>query len=79
LIEEFPEIQPLIATLRDIGRTPLDALDIQNADSAAAEELDLALEIGLLAIYEGTQDEIRRYRVPDLYRVALEMTRKGQA
>ncbi len=79
LIEEFPELVPLIETLREIGRTPLDALDVQRANETAAEELDLALEVGLLAIYEGTHDEIRRYRVPDLFRVALGMTRKGQA
>lgn len=79
LVEEFPELVSLIDTLREIGRTPLDALDVQRANETAAEALDLALEVGLLAIYEGTHDEIRRYRVPDLFRVALGMTRKGQA
>jgi hypothetical protein len=79
LVEEFPELVPLIDTLRNIGRTPFDASEIERENQEAAGELDLALEAGLLAIYEVTQDEVRRYRVPDLYRAALEMTRRGQA
>jgi hypothetical protein len=43
------------------------------------EALNLALEVGLLSIYEGTTGEIERYKVPDLYRLGIGMTRKGQA
>lgn len=79
LLEEFRELDPLIETLRSLGRTPLDPDDVKRTDQNAADQLELALEVGLLAVHEGTQDEIRRYRVPDLYRHALGMTRKGQA
>jgi len=77
--EEFSELQNLIEVLQALRRTPLDPTDIEQADPKAAEHLELALEVGLLAVYEGTQDDVRRYRVPDLYRLALGMTRKGQA
>lgn len=79
LLEEFGELEPLIETLRSLGRTPLDPADVKQANQDAATQLELALEVGLLAIHEGTQDEVRRYRVPDLYRHALSMTRGGQA
>ena len=79
LLEEFAELDPLIETLRSLGRTPFDPDDVRRLDQNAFDQLELALEVGLLAVHEGTQDEIRRYRVPDLYRHALGMTRKGQA
>jgi hypothetical protein len=76
LREEFVELDPLIQRLREIGRSPLNAEDI----SPVGQELEtLALEVGLLEIYEGTESEASRFRVPDLYRLALGMTRKGQA
>lgn len=78
LVEEFPELQDIIDVLIRLGRTPVDARDLTH-EGASAAALSLALEIGLLAVYEGTAEEVRRYRVPDLYRVALRMTRKGQA
>jgi hypothetical protein len=79
LIEEFPELQPLIDALKELGRTPVDAADISATSVEAAEGLELALETGLLAIYEGTQDDVLRYRVPELFRRGLGMTRRGQA
>jgi hypothetical protein len=79
LSEEFPELGDVIAALETVGRTPLGPQDIQSVDPNAVEQLGLALEVGLLAVHEGTQEEVRRFRVPDLYRHALGMTRRGQA
>lgn len=78
LVEEFPELQKIIDVLSGLGRTPVAAQDLTN-EGASLHDLDLAREIGLIAVYEGTAEDVRRYRVPDLYRVALGMTRKGQA
>jgi len=76
LREEFVELDPLIEQLREIGRSPLDAEDV----AQLGKEIEtLAREVGLLEIYEGTESEASRFRVPDLYRLALGMTRKGQA
>jgi hypothetical protein len=80
LREEFQELGELIEALMVVGRTPLASTDIKAVSSTAAiDQLDLALEVGLVAVHEGTQEEVRRYRVPDLYRHGLRMTRKGQA
>lgn len=73
--EEFPELQELIERLRDIGRSPFKATEVNGLD----EQLSLAREVGLLAVYEGTEDEVERYKVPDLYLSGIGMTRKGQA
>jgi MinD-like ATPase involved in chromosome partitioning or flagellar assembly len=78
LVEEFPELQRTIDILTGLGRTPVEARDL-TSEGATPSDLELAREIGLLAIYEGTMEDVRRYRVPDLYRIALGMTRKGQA
>lgn len=78
LVEEFPELEITVDVLRRLGRTPVDARDL-TGEGVTASELELAREIGLLAIYEGTAEDVLRYRVPDLYRRALGMTRKGQA
>lgn len=79
LHEEFPELKAMVDALELVGRTPLVPTDIEGVNPLALEQLDLALEVGLIAVHEGTQEEVRRYRVPDLYRHALGMTRKGQA
>lgn len=73
--EEFPELQELIDRLRDIGRSPFKATEVNGLD----DQLSLAREVGLLSIYEGTEDEVERYKVPDLYLSGIGMTRKGQA
>lgn len=78
--EEFQELKPLVHRLGDIGRTPVDAEDLHGASEANLDdEIDLAREVGLLKIYEGTEEDIRRYKVPDLYRYGVGMTRKGRA
>lgn len=72
--EEFPELKPLMNELTQIGRTPVDANDLSR-DLA----LNLAREVGLLDIYEGSDNNMTRYKVPELFRHALTMTRKGPA
>jgi len=75
LQEEFPELQPLLVKLRSIGRTPIPAEEL----SEVSDVVPLAREVGLLGIYEGTEEEVDRYKVPEVFRYALDMTRKGQA
>jgi hypothetical protein len=74
LEEEFSELRPMFELLRSIGRTPLDAGDLDSQ----AELIPLAREVGLLEVYEGAEDDVRRYRIPDLLRLGLGMTRMGQ-
>jgi hypothetical protein len=74
LEEEFSELLPMFDLLRRIGRTPLDADDL----ASESELVALAREVGLLDIYEGAEDDVRRYRIPDLFRLGLGMTRMGQ-
>lgn len=81
LLEEFDELKELASRLEEIGRSPIESslLNSFYSSTSVADQLSLAKEVGLLEIYEETEDEVRRYRVPDLYRLALGMTRKGQA
>jgi hypothetical protein len=77
LLEEFTELEGLVNQLRGVGRSPLDANDIEH--QVEQPILALAREVGLIQVYEGTEEDVLRYRIPDLYRIALGMTRKGQA
>jgi cellulose biosynthesis protein BcsQ/stress-induced morphogen len=72
--EEFPELEVLIDRLQEIGRSPFKASELNGLD-----EEGLAREVGLLAVYEGTENNVQRYKVPDLYRLGIGMTRQGQA
>jgi MinD-like ATPase involved in chromosome partitioning or flagellar assembly len=73
--EEFPELNPLLSKLRDIGKTPFSGEELkENPD-----DLALAREVGLVGVYEGTEEKVERYRVPEIYRYALKMSRRGQA
>jgi len=74
--EEFQELEPVLTRLQEIGRTPILINELENA--LPLELISLAREVGLLAIYEGTEERIERYKVPELYRHALQMARKGQ-
>lgn len=74
LLEEFSELQPLRRRLEELGRTPVWARDLEDLK----DEVALAREVGLLSVYEGTDSEPVRYRVPDIYRIGLNMTRMGQ-
>jgi len=72
--EEFPELTPLMQRLTEIGYTPVNAHEL-DIDSGL---INLAREIGLLSVYEGTDKNVERYKVPDLFVHGLKMTRKGQ-
>jgi MinD-like ATPase involved in chromosome partitioning or flagellar assembly len=75
LKEEFSdELSTLLDRLREFGRTPIPAVELREHRGA----VELALEVGLLAIYEGTKENLERYKVPEIYRHSLGMTRKGQ-
>ncbi len=73
LQEEFPELQPLWQNLTG-HYTPVRSDDLKKIDDAL---LALAREIGLLDIYEGTEEKVERYKVPDLFVQGLGMTRNG--
>ena len=75
LKEEYRELEPLFNKLQAIGRTPVASEEL----GGLTEEVALAREVGLLGVYEGSEEEVERYRVPEIYRYALGMTRKGQA
>lgn len=76
LREEFKELEELLNQLSSIAYTP-----IQKELLAGYENIiELAKEIGLLQTYEeDSKGNVVRYKVPDIYRLALGMTRKGQA
>ncbi|MCP5104222.1 MAG: ParA family protein [bacterium] len=73
--EEFPELTTLMDNLTKIARTPINASDL----GPASDFINLAMEVGLLGIYEGSEEKVERYMVPEIFRYALRMTRKGQA
>jgi MinD-like ATPase involved in chromosome partitioning or flagellar assembly len=73
--EEFPELQPLMDRLTN-ERTPFTADFIENI---GADIVSLAQEVGLLGVYEERDGSPERYSVPEIYRLALNMKRRGQA
>jgi cellulose biosynthesis protein BcsQ len=75
LREEFEELSEIEERLRDLGRSPVDA----NEFIDLGEQLTLAHEVGLVEIYGWTEGDVRRYRIPDLYRLGLGMSRQGPA
>ncbi|GGS57780.1 hypothetical protein AB0E75_21370 [Streptomyces griseoviridis] len=74
--DEFPELDPLLSKLRQIGSTPFAA---EQLAGASPDLIKLARDVGLLEEVPGPRDKAERYRVPEMYRKALTMTRKGQA
>ncbi|MBC2874625.1 MULTISPECIES: KGGVGR-motif variant AAA ATPase [Streptomyces] len=74
--DEFPELEPLFRRLRDIGSTPFAA---EQLEGTSPDLVRLARDVGLLEEISGPRDKAERYRVPEMYRKALNMTRKGQA
>ncbi|MEV7846699.1 hypothetical protein AB0O50_22220 [Streptomyces cyaneofuscatus] len=74
--DEFPELDPLLARLREIGSTPFAA---EQLDGTPLDLVRLARDVGLLEEVSGPRGKAERYRVPEMYRKALTMTRKGQA
>jgi MinD-like ATPase involved in chromosome partitioning or flagellar assembly len=73
--EEFAELQPLLDRLAN-ERTPLTTDLI---GSVSPEIVALAQEVGLLGVYEERDGSPERYSVPEIYRLALNMKRRGQA
>ncbi|MEU8462741.1 hypothetical protein [Streptomyces sp. NPDC029003] len=74
--DEFPELDPLLTKLREIGSTPFPA---EQLEETSPDLVRLARDVGLLEAVSGPRDKTERYRVPEMYRKALDMTRKGQA
>jgi MinD-like ATPase involved in chromosome partitioning or flagellar assembly len=75
--EEFPELEDLMNILTRIGRTPVYASELRDLE-ASTDLINLAMDVGLLCIYEGSEENVERYKVPEIYRYALKMGRKGQ-
>lgn len=76
LREEFPELNPTLEALRATGKTPFPRTDLPRNE---LPEEDLAIEIGLVSRVAGTSNsEPDRFWVPELYRIALGLTRRGQ-
>lgn len=73
LAEEFKELEPIFDRLRKHGATPVPASELDQLE----DELSLAREVGVLSEHEGSDENIRKYRVPEIYRHALEMKRRG--
>jgi len=74
LAEEFGELEPLLKHLRQIGSTPFQAREVRDLEDLVM----LAREVGVLSVYEGTEDRVERYTVPEIYRHALNLGRRGQ-
>jgi MinD-like ATPase involved in chromosome partitioning or flagellar assembly len=74
--EEFPELQSFLQKLTQVGRTPVDWIDLRDVDQ---NSLNLAQEVGIIGVYEEGEEHVERYKVPELFRHGLKMTRKGQA
>jgi MinD-like ATPase involved in chromosome partitioning or flagellar assembly len=72
--DEFPELEPVFEALRAIGATPFSADQLTTPPNLTT----LAREVGLLETV-GSPRDIDKIRVPELYRKALNMTRRGQA
>ena len=76
LREEFPELSPTLEALRAAGKTPFLRTDLPQRELPAE---DLAVELGLASRAVGTTSgEADRFWVPELYRIALGLTRRGQ-
>jgi hypothetical protein len=73
--EEFPQLETLFERLRSLRSSPVNARDIADL----GDLVTLAREVGVLSVYEGTEDQVERYKVPDIYLAGLGMARKGQA
>lgn len=76
--DEFPELQPLFEALGEIGATPFDAVRLMTSAETTAL-VPLAREVGLLEPTSDGRTGNDRFRVPELYRKALGMGRKGMA
>ena len=76
LREEFPELNPTLEALRAAGKTPFPRTDLPRHE---LPEEDLAIEIGLVSRAAGNNSsDPDRFWVPELYRISLGLTRRGQ-
>lgn len=73
--DEFPELQPVFEALTAIGATPFPAHQLETPPNLTT----VAREVGLLETVNGPRDNADKFRVPELYRKALGMRRRGQA
>ncbi|WP_346071172.1 ParA family protein [Streptomyces cheonanensis] len=77
LDEEFQELRQVAAALRRYGRTPIGEDTLWEGLGDTPEDLiGLAKEAGLITVSD-SDDTSRAFRVPDLYRWALGVTRRG--
>ncbi|WP_228976922.1 ParA family protein [Streptomyces sp. DH12] len=77
LDEEFQELRDVANALREYGRTPVGEDVLEEALGKTPEDLiGLAQEAGLIAVID-SDGAVRSFRVPDLYRWALSVTRRG--
>ena len=74
LLVEFPELSSLVEQLRYVGKTPVKSNKLSGLGLESA--LELGREVGLLGIYSGSESEIESYKVPEIYRLGLGMSRK---
>jgi MinD-like ATPase involved in chromosome partitioning or flagellar assembly len=75
--DEFPELEPLLDELKTVGTTPFDADQLKS--SQVVTLIPLGREVGLLEPAVDPRTGAERFRVPELYRKALGMNRRGQA
>lgn len=74
--DEFPELKPVFEALTAIGATPFPVRQLETPPNLTT----LAREVGLLQTVDIPRgDTVDKFRVPELYRKALNMTRRGQA
>lgn len=76
--EEFPMLTPLRKQLERLGTARFEAkrLGVERSANMAAQ-VALAREVGLLEPEEDAEGVVTWYRVPELYRYALKLGRKG--
>jgi cellulose biosynthesis protein BcsQ len=73
--EEFPQLEKLFDRLRERRSSPVNAREVEDL----GDLVGLAREVGVLSVYEGTEEKVERYKVPDIFLAGLGMARKGQA
>ena len=72
--EEFPDRDPRIDKLTSIGRMPVGAGDLD----IPMDLIDPRRTVVLLGVYDGSGEHVERYRVPELFRYRLRLTRWRQ-
>lgn len=73
--EEFKELQNFVDHLKLQERSPIE----RDKLSGYEKEVDTAIEIGLIGVYDEKNSSAIRYKIPDLYLTGIGMKRSGQA